>query len=344
MFNFDDLARWIVPSAFVLGGLIAGLFFELVIFKFLIKMVKGTKWKWDDILVTSFKRAFIVWATCLGGYFALVSVEVDPDVQHIIEMTLVALITLMATLVLARMAAGFVMLAVARTEGKVPTASLLSNAVKVIILVIGIVFILQGMGISITPLIGALGIGGLATALALQDTLSNLFSGVQIIASRQVRPGDYVMLDSGETGYVTDVKWRNTTIKDFTDNLIIIPNSKLAGAIITNYNLPAKNLWAEVFVGVHYDSDLEHVERVAIETANETFRQVMGEEPAKEPRFHYLEFADSSINCRVRIHVKQFRDKLNVQHAYIKNLHKRFQKEGIVIPFPIRTVYMEKTP
>jgi small-conductance mechanosensitive channel len=344
MFNFNELARWIVPTAFVFGGLVAGLFFELVVFKLLIRMVKGTKWKWDDILVTSFKRAFIVWFTCLGGYFALVSVEVDPDVRHIIELTLGAVVTLMATLVLARMAAGFIMLAVTKTEGKVPTASLLSNAVKVIILVIGIVFILQGMGISITPLIGALGIGGLATALALQDTLSNLFSGMQIIASRQVRPGDYVMLDTGETGYVTDVKWRNTTIKDFTDNLIIIPNSKLAGAIVTNYNLPAKSLWAEVLVGVHYDSDLEHVERVAVEVAYETYKQVMGEELAVAPKFHYLEFADSSINCRVRIHVKQFGDRLNVQHAYMKNLHKRFSKEGIVIPFPIRTIYMEKTP
>lgn len=342
MFNYEEIARWVIPSAFVVGGFLFGLIFRFVIFRLLVKLVKGTKWKWDDILIQSFKSAFVVWFTCLGGYLALLSTEVEPEVQQAIEIGLAAIVTLMATIVLARMAAGMVTLAVQRTEGKVPTASLLSNAVKVVVLIIGVVFVLQGMGISITPLIGALGIGGLAAALALQDTLSNLFAGIQLIASRQVRPGDYVMLDSGETGYVTDVKWRNTTIKDFTDNLIIIPNSKLAGAIVTNYNLPMKNLWAEVLVGVHYDSDLEHVEKVATELAYETYKEAIGEELSVAPKFHYLEFADSSINCRVRIQVNRFGDKMTVQHAYMKKLHKRFAEEGIEIPFPIRTLYMRK--
>lgn len=342
MFNFTEVARWVIPTAFVLGGFLVGIIFELLIFRLLVRLVKGTKWKWDDILITSFKRAFIIWFTCLGGYLALLATEVDPEVQEAIEIGLVAVFTLMATIVLARMAAGFVTLAVTSTEGKLPTASLLSNAVKAVILIIGVVFILQNMGISITPLIGALGIGGLAAALALQDTLSNLFSGVQIIASRQVRPGDYVLLDSGETGYVTDVKWRNTTIKDFTDNLIIIPNSKLAGAIVTNYNLPMKNLWAEILFGVHYDSDLEHVERVAKEEAYKAYAEVMGEELTVGPKFHLLAFGDSSIDCRVRIQVNQFGDRIAVQCAYIKRIHKRFKEEGIEIPFPIRTVYMER--
>ena len=342
MFDLQQALVWILPSALVLGGLIVGLFFELVVLKLLVRLVSGTQWEWDDIIIFSFKRAFVVWFVCLGAYISLFVVEVDPEIALLVEKILVALATLMATIVLARMLAGFINYAVQRTEGRLPSASLLGNSVKAIVLVVGIVFILSNLGISITPLITALGIGGLATALALQGTLSNLFSGFQIIASRQVRVGDYVMLDSGETGYVTDVKWRNTTIRDFTDNLVIIPNSKLADAIVTNYNLPLKSLWAEVLVGVAYDSDLEHVEAVCDQVARQVYHDVVGGELIKPPKIHFLEFGDSSINLRVRIEVQEFGERMAVQTNYIKALHKRFGEEGIEIPFPIRTVYMKR--
>jgi small-conductance mechanosensitive channel len=343
MFNLEQALVWIVPTAFVLGGLLVGLLFELVVFKFLVRLVTGTKWKWDDIVILSFRRAFIVWFLCIGAYLAVLSVKVEPEIANLLEAILVAIATLVATLVIAKIAAGFVGIAVRKAEGRLPTASLLSNVIKLIIIVVGVVFILQNMGISITPLITALGIGGLATALALQDTLNNLFSGFQIIASRQVRVGDYVQLDSGEVGEVTDIKWRNTTIRDFTDNLIIIPNSKMAQAVVTNFNLPRTNLWAEVLVGVAYDSDLEHVESVCRDVSYEVYKEVLGGEMPSEPKVHFLEFGDSSINLRVRIQVPQFGDRLAVQTAYIKRIHKRFGAEGIEIPFPIRTVYMRPT-
>jgi len=343
MFNLEQALVWIIPTAFVIGGLVVGLLFELIVFKFMLRLVTGTKWKWDDIVIMSFKRAFTVWFLCIGAYMALLSVEIDPDVSKLIESILVAVATFMATLVLAKIVAGFISIAVQKAEGRLPTASLLSNVIKLIIIAVGVVFILQNIGISITPLITALGIGGLATALALQDTLGNLFSGFQIIASRQVRVGDYVQLDSGEVGYVTDIKWRNTTIRDFTDNLIIIPNSKMAQAVVTNFNLPRKNLWSEVLVGVAYDSDLEHVERVCNEVAHEVFTEVVGKKMISEPKIHFLEFGDSSINLRIRIQVPQFNDRMAVQTTYIKRLHKRFGTEGIEIPFPIRTVQMKQT-
>jgi len=342
MFNLEQALIWIMPTAFVVGGLVVGLIFELIVFRLLVRLVRGTEWKWDDVLIQGFKSAFVIWFICIGGYLALISVEnVDPEIFDFIGNGIGAVATLMATIVLARIAAGLIELAVARTSGKIPTASLLSNTVKALVLVVGIVFILQNLGVSIAPLITALGIGGLATALALQDTLKNLFAGFQIIASRQVRVGDYVRLDSGEIGHVTDVKWRNTTIRDFTDNLIIIPNSKLADAIVTNYNLPRKNLWAEVHVGVAYDSDLDHVERVCDEVARETYVDVIGDEPLGPAKIHFLQFGDSSIDLRVRIEVKQFGDRMKVQHNFIKRLHKRFGEEGIEIPFPIRTVVMK---
>lgn len=339
--TWEQIAVWVLPASFVVGGLLVGIIFHYLILKRLLKIVGDTRWRWDDIIFEALGKVPILWFLCAGAFFAVYSVPLDPEVRDISEKLIIAVILLSATFVLARMATGLTGLISEGTKVGLGSASLISNMSRVVIYLIGFFIILQNLGISITPLIGALGIGGLAAALAFQDTLSNLFAGFQIIISRQVRPGDHIMLDSGETGYVTDVKWRNTTIKDFTDNMIIIPNNKLAGAIVTNYNLPRKSLWAEVHVGVHYDSDLEHVERVASEVAYDTYKDVIGEELRVPPKIHFLEFADSSINLRVRINVKQFGDRINLQHNYIKHLHKRFNEEGIEIPFPIRTVYMK---
>ena len=103
---------------------------------------------------------------------------------------------------------------------------------------------------------------GLAVALALQDTLSNLFSGLQVVASRQVRLGDYVKLESGEEGYVTDITWRNTSIRALPNNMVIVPNSKLASTLVTNYYQPEREMAVLVQVCVGYQSDLKKLVRL----------------------------------------------------------------------------------
>jgi small-conductance mechanosensitive channel len=199
------------------------------------------------------------------------------------------------------------------------------------------------MGISITPLITALGVGGLAVALALQPTLSNLFAGVQIIISKQLEPGDWVETDSGAKGYVVDVSWRNTTIRELPNNLIIVPNSILANSVITNFSRPQKKMSVVIEVGVSYDSDLARVERVTIEVAKKVVKEVQGGEAEFEPILRYHTFSDFSINFSVILRVKEYINKYLVRHEFIKALHKRYNEEGIEIPFPIRTVHMRNT-
>ncbi|MDI6784396.1 MAG: mechanosensitive ion channel family protein, partial [bacterium] len=207
---------------------------------------------------------------------------------------------------------------------------------------IGLLVILQTLGLSITPILTALGVGGLAVALALRETLSNLFSGLHILASKQIKPGDYVKLDSGEEGYITDITWRNTTIKTLANNMVIVPNSKLASAIITNFHLPENNVKVYIPVGVSYTSDLEKVEKVTVEVAKEIMQEIPGGVPEFDPVIRYSEFADSSIKFTVVMYAKDFIDQYLIKHEFIKRLHKRYITEGIEIPFPIRTVYMKK--
>ena len=164
-------------------------------------------------------------------------------------------------------------------EGVLPSTSIITNIVRIVIYAIGLLFLLQSLGISITPLLTALGVGGLAVALALQETLTNLFAGIQIIASGKIKPNNYVQLESGQEGYVQDITWRSTTIKALPNHIIIVPNSKMAGAIVRNYSLPENEIAVLINVGVSYDSDLEKVERVTIEVGKETLKDVQGGVP-----------------------------------------------------------------
>jgi len=162
------------------------------------------------------------------------------------------------------------------------------------------------------------------------------------LPAKKTSQGDYLKLDGGEEGYVTDISWRNSTIRQLSNNLVVIPNSKLASANFTNYHLPEQEMAVIVQVGVAYGSDLDKVERVTIDVAKNTMTQIDGGIPEFEPFIRFHTFADSSINFSVILRVKEFVNQYLIKHEFIKSLHKRFNAEGIEIPFPIRTVYSKK--
>jgi len=334
-----QLTALLVPIAFLAGSIIVGKLVEIFVIKWAEKITAKTKWVGDEIIVGSAKGMILFWFVLIGLYFATSYLPLDPTSDFIIQKILIIAFIFSATLVGMKAIAGF--LKAYMEKSAVPSATLLANLTKLVILVVGFLIILQTLNISITPLLTTLGIGGLAVALALQDTLSNFFAGLQIIASKQVRPGDYVKLESGEEGYVTDINWRNTTIRALANNLTIIPNSKLSSTIVTNYYYPATEMSTLVQVGVSYDSNLLEVERITIEVATEVMKEITGGVPEFAPFIRYHTFGDFSINFTVILRVKEYVDRYLVTHEFIKRLHARFKKEGIVIPFPITTVYMK---
>ncbi len=330
----------VVPAAFVAGGLALGLAFDRFILWELKRIASRTRWEGDEILIDALRGAPLLWCLLAGVYGALEVAELAAEIDSILKKSLLVLVIFSVTWVAARALAGFVQVYSRRVGGVMLSTSMFSNLTKAIVVLIGLLIVLQSLGISIAPLLTALGVGGLAVALALQDTLSNLFAGIHVIASKQVRPGDYVKLGSGEEGFVTDVTWRYTTIRALPNNLIVVPNAKLASAIVTNYNLPDSDMAVLVEVGVSYDSDLERVERVTCEVARETMKAVPGGVPAFEPFVRYHTFSDFSINFTVILRCGAFVDQYPVKHEFVKRLHRRYGTEGIEIPFPIRTVHL----
>lgn len=196
----------------------------------------------------------------------------------------------------------------------------------------------------VKAMLTALGVGGIAIALALQDTLSNLFAGVQILTSGQLRPGDYVVISSGVEGRVLDINWRNTTMRTPLDDIIIVPNSKISSTVTTNCS--TINRWTQfaVIVGAEYDADLEKIERVALDVATTVMARFPTVPSDSTPRIRFFEFADSSINYKVWLASDRYEMKYRIAHEFIIDLQKRFKEEDINIPFPIRTLEFSETP
>lgn len=344
MGDSKDLYLYAVPLAWVLGGLCAGIIFEKIVLSRLRKFAKRTRWEGDEVILSSIRGMAILWFAAAGVYGAVLNTSLSPEILGMIKKVLHVVVIISATLVISKIVVGLVSMYAGREKEVLRSTAIFTSITRLVFLIIGGLIILQTFGISITPLLTALGVGGLAIALALEPTLSNLFSGIQILLSRQVRPGDYIKLDSGEEGYVIDVTWRNTRIQALSNNMTIVPNAKLASSNVVNYNLPEKVMSVLVQVGVSYSSDLERVEKVTLEVARQVIEELAGGYEAYEPLIRYHTFDDSSINFTVIMRVREFVDQYLAKHEFIKKLHRRYNEEGIEIPFPIRTVYMEPEP
>lgn len=297
-----------------------------------------TLWKWDDLVVQALRRGIPIWSLFVGCYIA---VGLWPLPEHLLRTLTAGLYLfgwLSATVIAADAAGQVVSLYGGQLQRSMPVTSLTENIARIIVVILGLMMILHGLGISIAPLLTALGVGGLAVALAMQDTLSNLFSGFYLTMTKQIRIGDYVKLDSGEEGYVEDIGWRATSIRMLPNNLVIVPNHKLGQAVIVNYHLPDKELAVVVELGVDYRSDLSQVEQVTSEVGREVMQTVAGGIPGFEPFIRYHTFSDFSIKLSVILRAREFVDQYLIKHEFIKRLHVRYQREGIIIPFPIQRV------
>ena len=342
--KIGDLGHWLAPTLFLMGGLFLGVVAEKIILPLLLRASKKVHLESVILIVRSIKGMLILWGFLAGTAGALSVAVLKTDTARFLGHIPTILFLFSLTVVLARVSIGLFDLKAKRGRDETPTISLFGNIIKLVVYILGILIILQSLGISITPVLTALGVGGLAVALALQETLSNLFAGLQIIAARQIKPGDYVHLETGEEGYVTDVTWRNTTIRAIANNMIIVPNSKLASTILTNYHQPVKEMLVYINVGVHYDSDLEHVERVTLEVARDVLDTVQGGKKGYLPKIRYYEFGDSGIIFKVVLSVEEFYDHLELTHQFVKQLKRRYDEEGITIPFNMVTLDIPDRP
>jgi small-conductance mechanosensitive channel len=317
------------------AGLLAGGVVEVVVFRWLGRWLAGRFGRYGQILLRALRGAALVLATGLGAYAAVLSLPIGDGVKAPLGTAVRVCLTIEAVVVFVHFASQAIAQYVERQSGRLASSTIVVNIARAVIITVGVLMVLQVAGITIAPLLTTLGIGGLAVALALQDTLGNIFAGIYIILSKKFLPGDYVRLETGEEGVINDITWSSTSIQTADNNMVIAPNSLLTSNRITNYERPSSDLSFGVPVGVHYDSDLNHVEQVTLDVARETLREVDGAAEDFEPYLRFNAFADRRIDCTVFLGAKAYRYQFAIRHEFIKRLHRRYRAEGIVIPFAL---------
>ncbi|MEO5923472.1 MAG: mechanosensitive ion channel family protein [Bryobacteraceae bacterium] len=312
----------IVPLVAFFAMLAAGLVLRRLLFARLRKWAQATTTHVDETLLDALHSPFLLWITILAIDVATDISQLPRNVTFWSQRALLVLWILSLTLVATRLASRLVRIYLPIGTLAEFLASLLAGS-------LGALMLLRTFGIDITPILTALGVGGLAVALALQDTLSNLFAGFYVSVAGHIRVGDFIQLETGQRGYVTDIGWRSTTLRERANNLIIIPNNKLAQSTVSNFHLPQRTIALSIAVGVSFDADLAKVERVLLEIAQAEIPGLL-KEPA--PTVLLLGFGERALDFQLTCQIEEFEAQFPVQHELRKRIVERFRAEGIVIP------------
>ena len=338
--SFEGWEQYGIAAGTALGVWFVGWLFTRFLLPTISRAVVHTDTDVDDIAIEAVSPHVPLWFLGVGIAIAARNLDLTDEWRRNIDLLVRGGIILSITLAIASFLSKTIQRRALPFLAAIPSTGLIQGSVQLLVVAMGILIVLSNMGISITPLITALGVGSLAVALALQPTLTNLFAGFYTTLAGQIRVGDYIELESGQKGFVEDIGWRTTTIREISNNLVIMPNAKLSEMVLINFSLPQNELSLVIQVGVAYDSDLTHVERVTIECAKEVQKEMDGALTEHDPFIRYHTFGDSSINFSVILRIHKFDDRFLVTHEFHKRLHKVYEQEGIEIPFPQHVLHM----
>ena len=274
-------------------------------------VLKGTDRKWlNDFLLTTWGVFVIVISTI--SFSRITGVFLDWYSRKILKKT--------------------------RTELDDKLVPPLKRILPIIIYVLGALKLLGYFGFSISPILAGLGIGGIAVALAVQPTLSNFFAGTYVLTEGALKEGDFIEIEGGIAGYVSSVGWRSTKIRDRFNNLVLIPNSKMAESVVTNFYSPENAINILITSGVAYEENLENVEVVVRETLQQLLSVSENVANNSQPRFGFEEFGDSNINFWIFMQAKDWAASFQLKSEIIKAVHSSFAQKGITINYPTRRI------
>ena len=312
--------------------------------RFLHHWTKRLQDGWGQLLFSLLESLPIPLLLITGLYLGLESLPLPKRFEYVGSKLILALVIL----VMMYFPAKVIVLALHRAGQRDPSVLRVTQpaafVVEMLFVLLGTIIFLENMGVSLTWAWGTLGVGSVAVALALQETLSNFFSGLYLLADRPVGPNDYIKLDTNQEGYVVRIGWRSTILRTLGNNHIVIPNSTFAKSTITNYSAPEARMSYSLAVSVAYGTDPSQVEKVLLEAAHEALRDGLEGLLAKpEPSVSFIPgFGASSLDFSLGLQIRQFTDQFPVQSELRKRIVKKFRDAGIDMPFPARTRITDK--
>lgn len=277
--------------------------------------------------------------TALGNLISKLKGWFNTIIEYIPNFIL-AILVMVASYFAAKYISKLVSKLVTKKVNQQSISTAIARVTAVIVVALGLFISLgvMNLGKALTSLLAGAGVVGLAIGLALQGTLANTFAGLILSFRKKIQIGNWVET-TGYSGEVIDINLKDFTLKEADNNIVVIPNKTILENPLKNYSLTTR---MRVFLecGVGYESDLEKVEQLTKEVIANTFDQV---EKPEDVEFYYTEFGDSSINylCRFWIDAESMLEKLRAKTKAIIEIKKAYDKEGINIPFPIRTLQFD---
>lgn len=337
------LNQMIHPVLFILAGFIMGFIGDKILLRRLQRRAVYAGWKANRVILDSLSGMPLLWSTLAGIYGGLVYSPFTPEqVQFWLRVLLVPFI-LSITVFVIRLGVGFIDYSNEARGDSVATVSLSRSLIKAIVFLTGVLVLLQSLGISITPIIAALGISGIAVSLAMEETLSNVFSGLYIIFSKQVQPGDYVRMKIDERdhikGYIIDITWRCTKIRVVPDRVIqdnqlgivTVPNSRMASDIVVMHYRTNREQEMLLDLRIAAGVDLDRLEQMTIDVATRVTRSFFPDVSDVAPVVRFWGLSPTAIDLTLAMYGNELLDAHLLQHEVIKHLYKRYQDEGIIL-------------
>lgn len=324
-------AAQLLPLAWILGGILAGIIAYLLMVRPLRRATATHGWRALETVMSIIGTVVVLWGALAGLYVGMDHIALSTREAALLDRAIGALFIFSLMWIAARLAAAWIEAFGARSQHKLFSISLYSTLVQVAILVVGLLTVLSSLGIAIAPLLTTLGLGGLAVALALNDTLSNLFAGVQIVAARQLRIGDYVKFDFAE-GEVVDIHWHNTTIRDFQNNLIVVPNSKINTSPFTNYSMSVSALMIPVAATLPWKGPMSDLRAIAEVAAYETVAEVAGQVDAEGARVFLTALNETNVQVTGLLPIGHIENRIRAVSGFLRRLHDGAREANMGLP------------
>lgn len=338
----DRVPAWL-QAVFIVGlALILAWIIERVIVTTAGRMVRSTSTNIDDQLIENLRRPLFLSVFFIGLVIATDLLALPDTLTHVTFASLGTIAAIVWLGFFIRLAS-LLLSIVSRLRGSYKfiqpsTLPLFDNTAKIVLFLAAFYFIFLAWGIDVSALVASAGIVGLALSFAAKDALSNIFGGMSILADRPYLVGDYINLDSGERGQVTHIGLRSTRLLTRDDVEISIPNSVMGNAkIINESGGPYEKFRIRIKVGVAYGSDVDQVEAVLIESA-EQHPEVC---KTPEPRVRFRAFGASSLDFELLAWVEQPIHKGRLEHELHRGVYKALAREKIAIPFPQQDVHIK---
>lgn len=321
-----------VPVATFLAALVIALLVRHLLLQLFIKRVQQ-RIIFSHVFLEAVRFPSVLWCVVAALQIAILTASPEPWAVAVATKSTAAFLIVSISLVFAAIVAK--MIAVYSERKRIPVVGLSQTLTYVVILSIAAIMLIRLFGGEISGVLTALGVGGLAVALALQDTLANLFAGIHILLEEAIVVGDPIRLSTGEEGTVRDIGWRTTRILTGTNDTIVIPNTKITTGILTNFNLPDKRAVVDVAIVAGHDADPDVIAQIAMEAAASTEGALR--EPAPTVLFD-PGITPTHMQMKLIVHVATPADKGPVQSEIRFRILQQFRSEGIPLPSVEKTV------